>query len=299
MGFIATSCASCSARGRLQHQTGSHRLPSRRLVLVGGGSQSQNRYSPLAHEDENEVDRNQGAIQFNVADTESVATVPEDGFDEDPAEEDEMMSGGGVDVPSEMESEVEVPFRLPGALTLRRAFAAVDGVNLVEGFDERACPVPRFLRGPHRISMRVALEEINVDDAVRQERGWKLFLLLPRMLLHRAPRGGTNPKSKLLVRFDQFNAGELLDLLEASRKANQQAAVNRRRRQVSKAEALVHMEEGSSLAPGTEATLDALRDPSKRLREPRTPVPRELSSPEPRSFFNVEEVGFSRNLRSA
>ena len=28
-----------------------HRLPSRRLVLVGGGSQSQNRYNPLAHED--------------------------------------------------------------------------------------------------------------------------------------------------------------------------------------------------------------------------------------------------------
>ena len=29
-----------------------HRLPSRRLVLVGGVSQSQNRYSPLAHEDD-------------------------------------------------------------------------------------------------------------------------------------------------------------------------------------------------------------------------------------------------------
>ena len=36
----------------------------RRLVLVGGGSQSQNRYSPLAHEDENEADHNQDAIQF-------------------------------------------------------------------------------------------------------------------------------------------------------------------------------------------------------------------------------------------
>ena len=109
--------------------------------------------------------------------------------------------------------------------------------------------VPRFLRGPYCISMRVALEEINVDDVVRQERGWKLFLLLPRLLLHRAPRGGTIPKSKLLGRFDQFNAGEWLDLLEASRKVNQQAAVIRRRRhrrsddgiekRISKAEALV------------------------------------------------------------
>ena len=197
-----------------------HWLPSRRLVLVGGGSQSQNRYNPLAHADGNEVDRNQGAIQFDVADTESVVTVPEHGFDEDPAEEDEVMSEGGVDVPSEIESEVEVPFRLPGALTLRRAFAGLDGVNLVEEFDERAClmkSVPRFLRGPYRNAMRVALGEINVDDAVRQERGWKLFLLLPRMLLHRAPRGGTIPKAKLLGRFDLFNAGVWLDLLEASR----------------------------------------------------------------------------------
>ena len=70
-----------------------HRLPSRRLVLVGGGSQSQNRYSPLAHEAENE-DRNHDTIQFDVADTESVVTVPEDGFDEDPAEEDEVISEG-------------------------------------------------------------------------------------------------------------------------------------------------------------------------------------------------------------
>ena len=98
-------------------------LPSRRLVLVGGGSQSQNRHSPLAHEDENDIDRNQDAIQFDVADTESVVTVPEHGFDEVPAEEDEVMSERGVDVPSEIESEVEVPFRLSGALTLRRAFA--------------------------------------------------------------------------------------------------------------------------------------------------------------------------------
>ena len=38
--------------------------------------------------------------------------------------------------------------------------------------------------------MRVALEEINTEDLLRQKRGWKLFMLLPRMLLHRSPRGG-------------------------------------------------------------------------------------------------------------
>ena len=108
------SCTSCAACGRLEHwSSGSPQVTSHRLVLVGGGSQSQNRCSSLAHEDENEADHNQGATQFDVADTESVVTVPEDGFDEDPAEGDEVISEGGVDVLFETKSEVEVPFRLP------------------------------------------------------------------------------------------------------------------------------------------------------------------------------------------
>ena len=39
---------------------------------------------------------------------------------------------------------------------------------------------------PDRIAMRVALEEIDGADDIRRERGWKLFLLLPRLLLHRS-----------------------------------------------------------------------------------------------------------------
>ena len=67
----------------------------------------------------------------------------------------------------------------------------------------RPSPKWRFRSGCRRtdIETRVALEEINVDDVVRQGRGWKLFLLLPRLLLHRAPRGGAIPKSKLLGNF--------------------------------------------------------------------------------------------------
>ena len=46
--------------------------------------------------------------------------------------------------------------------------------------------VPRFLRGPFRRSVRVALEEIlkgaRTNDAATEEKGWKVFLLLPRML---------------------------------------------------------------------------------------------------------------------
>ena len=54
--------------------------------------------------------------------------------------------------------------------------------------------VPRFLQGPFRNAMKMVLEEImaSVED-VRVTRGCKVFLMLPRMLLHRPPGGGTFP----------------------------------------------------------------------------------------------------------
>ena len=77
---------------------------------------------------------------------------------------------------------------------------------------------------------------------------------------------------------------------------------------ISRAEALVHMGElssarqaleGSALAPGSEATLNALRDPLKRPPVPRDPMPRHLAHPEGRVLFNLDETKFARNLRSA
>ena len=222
---------------------------------------------------------------------------------------------------SEESEEDDVPFRLPGVATLRGAFASLDDVNLVEEFDERACvmkSVPRFMNGPYKIAMRVALEEMNTIDEVRVERGWKLFLLLPRMLLHRASRGGLIPRPKLMNRLELFNRGAWRELLEASRKCSHQAAVSRRRknrrpeqdiaRRVSRAASLVHMGElssarqaleGASLAPGSEATLNALRDPEKRPQFPRHPLPRELVYPGPEVEFDLDEFRFARNLRSA
>ena len=50
-------------------------------------------------------------------------------------------------------------------------------------------------------ALRVALGEISTGqergDEQRQERGWKLFFLLPRMLLSRPCRGGLVPRKKL------------------------------------------------------------------------------------------------------
>ena len=180
------------------------------------------------------VDALQFVLTHGDSDTDSVATIlAGDVEHEDPAEEDEVRSVGGVeDVASEAEEE-EVTFQLPGASTRRAGFVSLEAVAMEEEFDERACvmkSVPRFLRGPYRIAMRVALEEIESADDTRRERGWKLFLLLPRLLLHRSPRGGTIPRSKLLKRFDLFNRGEWISLLEASRVCCDEAAVARRRR---------------------------------------------------------------------
>ena len=46
----------------------------------------------------------------------------------------------------------------------------------------------------------------SVEEMARQERGWKLFLLLLRMLLQRPPGGGLLSKEKLSNRFKMFVA---------------------------------------------------------------------------------------------
>ena len=49
--------------------------------------------------------------------------------------------------------------------------------------------------------------------------------MLPRMLLHRPPRGGLIPRHKLVHRFEMFSRGEWWDLIR-----DEQAAVGHRRR---------------------------------------------------------------------
>ena len=107
---------------------------------------------------------------------------------------------------------------------LREAFRSLDGVDVGHLFSMRAVLMkspPAFVKGVYRAGLRVALREIlqgreHSDDA-RSVRGWKLFLLLPRMLLFRPPRGGLIPKQRLLDRFQLFARGEWMHLLLASR----------------------------------------------------------------------------------
>ena len=62
----------------------------------------------------------------------------------------------------------------------------LDEVDLETEFQRRGAftkTVPHFLRGPYRSAMRLAMGEALQDSEQRPERGWKLFCMLPRLLL--------------------------------------------------------------------------------------------------------------------
>ena len=180
--------------------------------------------------------------------------------------------------------------------------------------------VPHFLRVPYRSAMRLAMEEATQSNPVRSERGWRLFLLLPRLLLFRPPRGGNIHKNKLGERFQAFAEGQWSHLLSQSRQCAEDASVamHRKRRRHSpqqdldrralRAEGLVQMGElsagrqaleGASLAPGNRQTLDALQDPQRRPPEPRDPIPRLVLDFVPEVPFDLDETKFASNVRSA
>ena len=112
-----------------------------------------------------------------------------------------------------------------------------DTCEVESEFLDRACVMkspPALLKGAYRSTMRFALYEADTARArghhVGVSRAWKLFMLLPRLLLHKPPRGGLVPKSHLRERFVKFAAGSWERLLDASRVCVEQAAVASRRR---------------------------------------------------------------------
>ena len=57
--------------------------------------------------------------------------------------------------------------------------------------------------------------------------------------------------------------------------------------------------EGASLAPGSEQTLNSLRDPERRPPRPRDPIPRDILEHQPAIPFELEEIQFVVNLRTS
>ena len=146
--------------------------------------------------------------------------------------------------------------------------------------------------------MRTGLELISERTSPLQElRGWKLFLLAPRMLLHRSAGQARIPPAELALRCEAFARGEWLTLLqaaagtaEAPHLAAARSAAQDIEARAHRAAALVHLGELSAaghaltaepLAPATDATLAELRDPVRRPPELYGPLPPEVANYQP------------------
>ncbi|CAK0818109.1 unnamed protein product [Prorocentrum cordatum] len=129
---------------------------------------------------------------------------------------------------------------------------------------------------------REALDGSDLQAALRQRvatlrsapallRGWKLLVLIPTMLLSKGPSARTVPKEQLLERFARFE--ELAQRCERAHALAQQGKVSAARQALT----------ASTIAPGTEAAMAELRDPARRLAEPREPLRADLAAwaPEP------------------
>ena len=254
------------------------------------------------------------------SDTESIENVA------NTSDEDGLSEGdpqGAAVEPSAVEDPVELDLR-PSQFTA--GFRVLEGVSLVEIFHRRACvmrSVPIIVRGAYRMAMRIALQEVVTgrvqNSEARVSRGWKLFTLLPRLLLHRPPRGGLVPKRQLEERFRLFQQGEWGELLARSSSVDAQAhqlSSRRRRRQqqdneerrCDRARSLVHMGELSAarraleaapVAPGTMATLRMLTDPERRPPVAREELCQEVADAIPDRAFDLDPAEFLVCLRTA
>ena len=87
---------------------------------------------------------------------------------------------------------------------------------------------PKFLEGAYVSAVRLAMEEVRegrrTNNDVRRIRGWKLFFMIPRMLVKPLKRS-LMPKSKLRERFAQFAQGSWIALISASREVSEAVAV--------------------------------------------------------------------------
>ena len=193
-------------------------FPIRRLRLVGGNNVSQSTTMAQA------ADPGMGVSHDTV---EEDTMLDEEGSSEAHTETIDGASVGDEE-PNGRETTVTVDvtpdfpnFGMVPDQNIAAGFESLDEVDLVSIFNRRANvmrSIPHVLKGPYvsavRIAIREALEARVGGNELKLTRAWKLFLLLPRMLLFRPPRGGKIPKPQLLERFAKFQRGQWSELVE-------------------------------------------------------------------------------------
>ena len=231
-----------------------------------------------------------------------------------PAEHDDDI---GLEVPS---SALREPRGLP-----RTAWASLDTVDLLAELRIQVpClkSVPYFMRPGVRTAYRLALEGIQRSSRQPEEgrgtvRAWTLFLLVSRMLLHKPSGENRIPKEELLSRLDRFQRGEWQQLLAEShvtaRQSREVRAAGLRAQptleaKAARAQAYIELGEvssarqalvGGEIAPGNGATLQQLRDPTRRLQHPREALPPEVQQFVPVLPLAFPKERFVRNLRGS
>ena len=208
--LVVRASSNADAGGRVAVPAGSASRP-KRLHLVGHFQRiSQATTVPAVPESSRDIefDMTRGD---SSSDTESVQHHVEEDREkmlQVSAVSEDVETGDNLEPDPEVREVIVTP-------TVRAALVWLDEVDLVEVFKLRASvmkSVPKFLAGAFRIALRTVLEEAvlgsDAGDEVRQIRGWKLLLLLPRLLLSKSPRGGTIGKDKLVKRFQMFANGQ-------------------------------------------------------------------------------------------
>ena len=240
----------------------------------------------------------------------------EDNESEQAAEEEDVECGEPVQ---------DILF-VPERRSMATGFESLDMVDLERVFEVRALvmeSVPGFMKGAFRGAMKISLEEIKkgqlASNVETTTRGWKLFMLLPRMLLCRPPRGGLIPRKRLEERLAAFNVGDWVNLIEFSLECGMQGAVaqSRKRRRgrqndvenrAARALHLAQMGELSSarqaleatpVAPGNEATRAKLMNESRRPSAARRGLDEDISQMQPHVPFHLDEDKFQHNLRTS
>ncbi|CAK0851576.1 unnamed protein product, partial [Prorocentrum cordatum] len=212
----------------------------------------------------------------------------------------------------------------------REALDATDAASVLRARVPTLQRAPAFARGPFRNALRKALELIREGEAdeIGAARGWKLFLLPPRLLLRREAGQQRIPKEQRLERFTRFEAGDWAQLLTDAqpgpprrppeRDANGQSRAPEARRgrapdeneelrsRCERARELIRLGEvsaarqaltASAVAPGTQATLDELRDPARRLQQPREQLSERAARAPPQGLASLEPDRLLTNVR--
>ena len=201
------------------------------------------------------------------------------------------------------------------------AWATLDAVTLSEEWKHRCATireVPEFFSSQLREAFSIATARIREMHAKKKEaeleRAWKLFLLLPRMLLSRTKYQGEDGKAEFFSRFRAFKRGDWVTLVLHARrpkrkKQSQRVEVDPVQAKLRAAEQRARLGEisharqelvGTPLAPRTMETYWKLADPTSRPQQPRSLERlQRICQFEPECLLDLDYGRFIANVRSA